>query len=165
MKSFAIIVAIAKNHAIGKDNQLLWHISEDLKRFKRLTLDHTVIMGLKTFESLPVRPFPKRRNIVLVDRPGFQIEGCEMAYSLDDVIALADSEKENFVVGGGMVYKQFLPIADTLYITMVEKAFEADTFFPEISDQDWQLTETGDLQTDENSGLTYRYLTYKRKSQ
>ncbi|MCL2028655.1 MAG: dihydrofolate reductase, partial [Bacteroidales bacterium] len=88
MKQISIIVAIAQNHAIGKDNDLLWHLSEDLKRFKRMTLNHTVIMGLNTFYSLPVRPFPNRRNIVIADDKNLKIDGCEMAYSIEDAIAL-----------------------------------------------------------------------------
>lgn len=163
MKSFSIIVAIAQNHAIGKNNDLLWHISEDLKHFKRITLDHTVIMGLKTFESLPVRPFPKRRNIVIVDDPSISIEGCAMAYSIEEAIALCDDDKENFICGGGSIYRQFMPLADKLYLTMVYRDFEADIFFPEIDYSQWDLKDESELQHDEKSGLAYRFLLYERK--
>ncbi len=162
MKNFTIIVAIAKNHAIGKDNQLLWHLSEDLKRFKRLTLEHTVIMGMKTYDSLPVKPFKNRKNIVIVDDKSVAIEGCEMAYSIQEAIDLADNDKENFIIGGGSIYKQFMEIADKMYITVVDKDFEADTFFPEISDKQWKVVEKSEIFVDEKSGLRFSYLTYKK---
>jgi len=104
MKEISIIVAIADNNAIGKDNQLLWHLSEDLRRFKRLTTGHTVVMGKKTFESLPFRPLKNRRNIVLSDARGEEINGCEMAYSIEEAMDMMDEGKENFIIGGGSVY-------------------------------------------------------------
>jgi dihydrofolate reductase len=135
----SIIVAIARNNAIGKDNQLLWHISEDLKRFKRLTTGHTIVMGKRTFESLPVRPLSNRRSLVITDVPGEEIEGCIMAYSIDDAIEKMEAGQENFIIGGGSVYRQFLPLADKLYLTLVEKDFEADTFFPDINFGQWEV--------------------------
>jgi len=135
----SIIVAIAENNAIGKDNQLLWHIPEDLKRFKRLTTGHTIVMGKRTFESLPIRPLPNRRSIVITDIPGEVIEGCEMAYSIEEAISKMDPGKENFIIGGGSVYRQFLPLADKFYLTMVHQSFEADTFFPEIPYSEWTI--------------------------
>ncbi|MCL2027480.1 MAG: dihydrofolate reductase [Bacteroidales bacterium] len=163
MKQISIIVAIAQNHAIGKDNDLLWHLSEDLKRFKRMTLNHTVIMGLNTFYSLPVRPFPNRRNIVIADDKNLKIDGCEMAYSIEDAIALADADKENFICGGASIYRQFLPLANKLYLTLVYKDFDADTFFPEINYEEWNLTEESERIFDEKTQLTFAYLTYERK--
>jgi dihydrofolate reductase len=163
-KQISIIVAIADNNAIGKDNQLLWHLSEDLKRFKKLTTGHSIIMGKKTFESLPIRPLPNRRSVVITDIAGEKIEGCEMAYSIDDAVALCDDAAENFVIGGGSVYKQFMSIADKLYLTKVHKDFEADTFYPEIDYTDWELLEKQENLTDENTGLNYSYLIYQRKS-
>ena len=135
-KQLSIIVAVAKNYAIGKNNQLLWHISEDLKWFKKNTAGHTVIMGKNTFYSLPIRPLPKRRNIVISDIKGEQIEGCEMAYSIDEAIALADSNNENFIMGGASIYKQFFPLSQKLYITWVNADYDADTFFPEIKESE-----------------------------
>ena len=114
MKTISIIVAIAENNAIGKDNKLLWYLPDDLKRFKRLTTGHPVIMGKKTFESLPIKPLPNRTNIVLTDVPGEKIEGCTMAYSIDDALSKCPDGEECFVMGGGMIYKQFLEIADRL---------------------------------------------------
>ena len=163
MKQLSIIVAIAENLAIGKDNDLLWHISEDLKRFKRITLNHTVVMGLNTFYSLPVRPFPNRRNIVVADDQNITIEGCEMAYSIEEAIDLCDENQENFICGGASIYRQFLPLADKLYLTVVYKNFEADTFFPEINYNDWELIEKSERLFDEKTQLSFAYFTYERK--
>ncbi len=158
----SIIVAIAQNYAIGKDNQLLWHLSEDLKRFKRITSGHPVIMGKKTYESLPKRPLPKRTNIVITDDRKDNFEGCTTVFSLDEAIEACRGEEECFIIGGGSIYRQFLPRADKLYITKVHEDFEADTFFPEITKEEWQLMEESPLQTDENNSLKYSFLTYKR---
>lgn len=160
MKPISIIVAIAKNNAIGKDNQLLWHIPADLKRFKQLTTGHTIVMGKRTFYSLPIRPLPNRRSIVITDVEGEEIEGCVMAYSIQDAINKMDEEKENFIIGGGSVYSQFLPLSHQLYLTVVEKEFEADTFFPEINHAEWEITERED-HTDEK--LPYYYVNLVRK--
>ena len=138
----SIIVAIASNNAIGKNNDLLWHISDDLKRFKKITSGHPVIMGKRTFESLPRRPLPNRRNIVITDIPGETVEGCEMAYSITDAVSLCKQDDENFIIGGASIYRQFLPLADRLYITRVHKSFEGDVFFPEIEKNQWLLTST-----------------------
>jgi len=130
--NISIIVAIADNRAIGKDNRLLWHLSEDLKRFKKLTTGHTLIMGRNTFLSLPNGALPNRRHVVISDQRGETFEGCEMAASIEEAIRLAGDRDECFVIGGGMVYAQFLPMAGKLYLTQVHESFEADTFFPEI---------------------------------
>jgi dihydrofolate reductase len=162
-KQISIIVAIAQNNAIGKDNDLLWHLSGDLKRFKELTTGHTIVMGKRTFESLPVRPLPNRKSIVITDVEGEQIPGCVMAYSIEDAIAKFDNTDENFIIGGGSVYRQFMPIADKLYLTVVHKDFEADTFYPEINFDEWQAIEKQENIFDEKSGLTYSYIIYIRK--
>jgi dihydrofolate reductase len=159
MKEISIIVAIAQNNAIGKDNQLLWHIPADLKRFKKLTTGHTIVMGKRTFYSLPIRPLPNRRSIVITDIAGEEIEGCTMAYSIEDAIAKMDSEKENFIIGGGMVYKQFLPIAQQLYLTIVQKDFDADTFL-EIDLTGWEMIEKEEHPEEE---LPYYYINLRRK--
>lgn len=164
MKPISIIVAIAENYAIGKDNQLLWHISDDLKRFKQITGGHPVIMGKNTFYSLPRRPLPDRRNIVITNVQGELIDGCEMAYSIEDAEHLCDENVENFVIGGGSIYSQFMDIAYKLYITRVHKDFEADTFFPEIDREVWQLTEKIDKPFDEQCGFSYTYEIWVRKN-
>jgi dihydrofolate reductase len=162
MKPISIIVAIADNNAIGKDNQLLWHLSEDLKRFKQLTTGHTIVMGKRTFESLPIRPLPNRRSIVITDIPNETIPSCEMAYSIQDAIDLCNEDDENFIIGGGSVYSQFMPIADKLYLTKVHKDFDADTFYPEIDYSKWELIHSDINLYDEKSDLNYSYLIYKK---
>jgi dihydrofolate reductase len=162
-KPISIIVAIASNYAIGKDNDLLWHISDDLKRFKRITSGHPVVMGKNTFYSLPLRPLPKRRNIVLTDVAGEQIEGCEMAYSIEEAIELMDASQENFIMGGGSIYRQFMPLAQKLYITRVHRDFEADTFFPEIDEQLWKLVEKTDMPPEQEGSFSFTYEIWERK--
>lgn len=162
MKPISIIVAIADNFAIGKDNQLLWHLSEDLKRFKLLTTGHTIVMGEKTFFSLPVKPLPNRTNIVITDIQGEIIDGCIMAYSIDDAIKKMDADKENFIIGGGSIYRQFLPIAQKLYLTRVHKDFEADCFFPEIDFSKWKLVSEEKNKMDKKTGLAYSYQVYEK---
>lgn len=163
MKNTSIIVAIADNNAIGKNNELLWHIPDDLKRFRKLTTGHQVLMGKRTYESLPIRPLPNRENIVLTDIPGEIIEGCTMAYSIKDALLKIEDDKECFVMGGGMVYRQFLDIADKLYITRVHKSFEADTFFPEINYNDWELIEEEKHQPEGKLDFSFSYTVYVRK--
>jgi len=163
MKTTSIIVAIADNNAIGKNNELLWHIPNDLKRFKKLTSGHQVLMGKRTWESLPIRPLPNRENIVLTDIPGEIIEGCTMAYSIEDALSKVKDDKECFVMGGGMVYRQFLDKADKLYITHVHKSFEADTFFPEINYNDWELIEKEKHHPEGNLDFSFTYTIYVRK--
>lgn len=164
MKPISIIVAIARNNAIGKNNQLLWHIPEDLKRFKSLTTGHTIVMGKRTFESLPVRPLPNRRSIVITDIAGEQIPGCDMAYSIDEAIAKMDETRENFIIGGGMVYRQFMPLADKLYLTLVHKDFDADTFYTDIDYSGWEQVDRTDVAAVDSLGFDYSYITYVRKS-
>jgi dihydrofolate reductase len=162
MNNISIIVAIASNYAIGKDNDLLWHISEDLKNFKKITSGHPVIMGKRTYESLPKRPLPGRENIVLTDVAGEKIEGCTMVYNIEQILEYCEGREECFIIGGGSVYKQFFTIADTLYITKVDKDFEADTFFPEILDSEWDLVENVPQYCEENN-FHYSFRKYIRK--
>ena len=159
----SIIVAIAENLAIGKNNDLLWHIPRDLKRFKRITSGHTVIMGKRTYYSLPKRPLPDRRNLVITDIPGEIIDGCTMAYSIEDAIAKCDMAEENFIIGGASVYAQFLPFADRLYLTRIHKHFEGDVFFSGIDFSGWQLISKEDFPVDEGLGFSYSYENYHRK--
>ncbi|MFH1121718.1 MAG: dihydrofolate reductase [Bacteroidota bacterium] len=162
MKMISIIVAIAQNNAIGKDNKLLWHIPEDLKRFKALTTGHTIVMGKRTYESLPIRPLPNRRSIVITDVPGEQIAGCDMAYSIEEAIARMDEGQENFIIGGGMIYRQFMPLAHKLYLTIVHKDFEADTFYSEIDYSQWNEISREDIAATDYLGFNYSYITFER---
>jgi dihydrofolate reductase len=162
-KHISIIVAIASNYAIGKDNDLLWHISRDLKRFKELTDGHFIVMGKRTYYSLPRRPLPNRTNMVITDVEGERIDDCLMAYSIEDAVEKMDSEKENFIIGGGSIYSQFMEIADKMYITRVHKDFEADTFFPEFSLDDWKLVKKEDVNDDPQNEFTYAFEIYEKK--
>ncbi|MCK5135167.1 MAG: dihydrofolate reductase [Bacteroidales bacterium] len=155
--NISIIVAIAENNAIGKDNRLLWHLSDDLKRFKKLTTGHTLIMGRNTFLSLPNGALPNRRHIVISDVTGESFEGCEMARSIDMAIDMAGNDKECFVIGGGMVYAQFLPVAGKLYLTQVHHSFEADTFFPKIDFQQWKSVFSESVKAGEKNEYPHTY--------
>jgi len=162
-KQISIIVAIASNYAIGKDNDLLWHISKDLQRFKSLTEGHTIVMGKKTYFSLPRRPLPKRTNMVITDVADERIDDCLMAYSIEDAVEKMDEGVENFIIGGGSIYKQFMPLADKLYITQVHKDFEGDVFFPEINSGEWDLQSAEKITDDAQNDFSYTFEIYKRK--
>jgi dihydrofolate reductase len=159
----SIIVAIAENFAIGKDNDLLWHIAEDMKRFKEITTGHPVIMGKRTYESLPYRPLKNRRNIVITDIPGELFEGCETVHSIQEALLACDPSDENFIIGGASVYRQFLPYTDRLYLTIVHKNFDADVFFPEFPLDEWILKSNELYPTDGENDFTYSYLVLDRK--
>ena len=159
----SIIVAIASNFAIGKDNDLLWHISKDLKRFKELTQGHYIVMGKRTYFSLPRRPLPKRTNMVITDVAGEKIDDCLMAYSIEDAISKMDPENENFIIGGGSIYAQFLKHATRLYLTRVHKDFEGDVFFPEFDESEWTLSEKTDVTDDPQNDFSYSFEIYDRK--
>jgi dihydrofolate reductase len=158
----SIIVAIAKNLAIGKNNDLLWHLPDDLKRFKRITLGHKVIMGRNTYLSLPFRPLKERENIVISDKPEEVFQGCTMVRSIAEAVTLCSSQEECFVIGGASVYTQFLPYADKLYITWVHKDFEGDVFFPGINFEEWNLISEENCPVDENLGFSWSYTIYER---
>lgn len=135
----SIIVAVAQNGTIGDKNSLLWHISEDMRFFKRTTSGHPVIMGRKTYDSLG-RPLPNRTNVV-ISRTAEHIEGCQIARSLEEAIALFPAEEEIFIIGGAQIYALALEVADRIYITRVEHDYEGDTSFPEWDESKWQLVE------------------------
>ena len=162
LNNISIIVAIAENLAIGKDNRLLWHLSDDLKRFKKLTTGHTLIMGRNTFLSLPNGALPNRRHIVITDQTNEKFDGCEMARSIEEAIELAGNEKECFVIGGGMVYAQFLPVAGKLYLTQVHESFEADTFFPEIDFSQWQALVSEEVKVGDRNQFPHTYTEFVR---
>lgn len=162
MSNISIIVAIAENNAIGINNKLLCYLPDDLKRFKQITSGHKIIMGKITYFTLPKRPLPNRTNVVLTNISGEIIEGCEMAYSIDDVLKICN-EEESFIIGGGSVYRQFLPIANKLYLTKIHHKFEADTYFSDINFDQWETISESDIFTDEKSGIKYSFVDYKRK--
>ena len=159
----SIIVAIAENYAIGKKGDLLCHMPADLKHFKDITSGKTVMMGERTFFSLPKHPLPNRRNIVLTDVAGKTFEGAEAVYSIDEMVKKVESE-EAFVIGGGMVYRQMMPLADKLYITHIHHSWEdADTFFPEIKESEWKLLNAEHHFADEKNPYNYTFATYGRR--
>lgn len=159
----SIIVAIAENYAIGKKGDLLCHLPADLKHFKTITSGHTVMMGERTFLSLPKHPLPNRRNIVLTDVPGKTFEGAETVYSIDEMVKCCNDE-EAFVIGGGMVYRQMMERADKLYITHIHHSWEdADTFFPVIDPAIWKQLSAERHAADENNPFDYTFSEYIRK--
>ena len=160
----SIIVVIAENYAIGKKGDLLCHMPADLKHFKEITSGKTVMMGERTFFSLPKHPLPNRRNIVLTDVKGKTFEGAEAVYSLDEMEAKVQGEEEAFVIGGGMVYRQMMERADKLYITHIHHSWEdADTFFPEIKESEWQLLSAERHPADEKNPYDYTFAEYGRR--
>jgi dihydrofolate reductase len=159
----SIIVAVSDDWGIGKENELLWHISEDLKRFKRLTTGKSVIMGKKTWLSLPKRPLPGRRNIVLTDVPDECIDCSVTAYSIEDALSKCPENEEVFVIGGGSVYRQFMTVADRLYITHVHMSAPADVYFPVIDKSIWKVVEQEDFPESESNPVPYTYVIYERK--
>lgn len=132
----SIIVAVAENGVIGDKNALLWNIKEDMRRFRTTTTGHPVVMGRKTFESIG-RPLPKRTNVVIT-RGNNEFEGCQMAHSLEEAVQMFSADEEVFIIGGAQIYKQALPLADKLYLTIVHRDYEGDTSFPEIDNSEWQ---------------------------
>jgi dihydrofolate reductase len=158
----SIIVAVSDDWGIGKDNDLLWHLPEDMKRFKKLTTGNTIIMGKRTWESLPKRPLPNRKNVVITDNPGENFEGAVSVYSIDEAIATCRDDDEIFIIGGGSIYRQFMPLADRLYITHVHKKTEADVFFPKIDKRIWKVVEKEEFKP-EGEGIPYTYVIYDRK--
>ena len=160
----SIIVAIAKNNAIGKDNKLLWHLPEDLKRFKRLTTGHNIIMGRKTFESLG-RVLPNRHHIILCNDVKLNIEdeNVEIFDGISKLDKYINSEEENFVIGGATMYKLLMPYAKKMYITEIDKDFDGDVYFPEISLNEWKVTEREEGPEDNENDFEYEYVTYERK--
>ena len=158
----SIIVAVAENNVIGKDNSLLWHISDDLKYFKKITENHTIIMGRKTYFSLPFRPLKNRRNIVISNSLP-EIEGAEVAKSIKEAFDLCKNENEVFVIGGGEIYKQAINFADKIYLTKVFANFDGDTFFPKIDKNIWKITEQSEIFTDEQSEFKYQFWVLERR--
>lgn len=160
----SIIVALARNRAIGLNGNLIWHLSADLKYFKRVTTGHTVIMGYKTFLSLPnQRALPNRRNIIISSHLEQAPEGFELVHSIQEAVNMVHDEEETFVLGGGSIYEQFLPHADKLYLTRIDKEFEADTYFPYIDFDEWNLIDVNVVDEDPQVDFTYRFEVWERK--
>ncbi len=159
-----IIVAVAPDMAIGRGGDLLFHISADLKRFKQLTMGHPIIMGRKTFESLPKGALPGRRNIVVSRNRSYSAPGAEVVVSLSEAVSICQDADKVFVIGGAQIYALALPMADTLQLTRFDRTVaDADCHFPTISDNEWISAEKSKWATDEKSGVKYRFETLLRK--
>lgn len=159
----SIIVAKAKNNVIGKNNEIIWNLPEDLKRFKELTTGHTIIMGRKTFESLG-RILPNRKHIIFSQNPDFRVndENVEIVHSMLQIQEYIESKEEVFVIGGAMIYNLLMPHVNKMYVTAIDKEFEGDAFFPRIDENKWRVVERIKGQQDENSNLEYEFITYER---
>ena len=153
-----IIVAMSKNRVIGMDNSLIWHLPNDMKNFKKLTTGHAVVMGRKTYQSIG-KPLPYRRNIIITRDPDFEVEGCEVVNSLEEALLLCFSNC--FIIGGGEIYKQSLPIAHQIYMTQIDEEFEGDTTFPEL-DKSWYVSKKEDFNKDEKNNYNYSFIFYER---
>ena len=159
----SIVVAKAKNNIIGKDNKLLWHLSDDLKRFKALTEGNTIIMGRKTFESLG-KVLPNRKHIVFSNNPDFKVndENVEVVHSLLQIQEYIESEEEAFVIGGAMMYNFLMPYVSKMYVTEIEKEFEGDAFFPRIDDKKWKEISREKGPEDGENNFEYNYVVYQK---
>ena len=159
----SIIVAKAKNNVIGKNNELIWHLSEDLKRFKKLTTGHTIIMGRKTFESLG-GVLPNRKHIIFSQNPDFKVnnENVEVVHSLLQIQDLIEGEEEAFVIGGAMIYNFLMPYVKKMYVTEINEEFDGDSFFPKINENTWKEVNREKGIKDEKNNLDYEFVIYER---
>ncbi|WP_010520251.1 dihydrofolate reductase [Aquimarina agarivorans] len=158
-----LIAAVAENNALGKNNDLLWHLPDDFKRFKKLTSGYPIIMGRKTFESLPGM-LSKRKHIIITRQNDYFKEGCFIANTLEQAVDLAAESPKIFIIGGGEIYQQFLEIADSIELTRVHADFEADTYFPVINEQEWELSAKTYHSSDEKHAHAFSFLTYVKRN-
>ena len=158
----SIIVAMSENRVIGRDGTLPWHLSADLKRFKQLTMGHTIVMGRKTYESIG-RPLPGRVSIVLSRDPKYRISGVDVVESFEQALAKTRAE-DVFIIGGAQLYEKTLPFAERLYLTEVGTMIDGDVFFPDCDWSQWELVESLPTEVDPKSGLPYSFKTYHRKN-
>lgn len=157
-----MIAAAGENNELGKDNDLVWHLPDDFKRFKELTTGHHIIMGRKTFESFP-KPLPNRVHIVITRNNDYQKPGAVVVHNMDEALALAETDKQPFIIGGGEIYTLGMQYANRIELTRVHGSFDADTFFPEISENEWKLQEEQFHDTDENHAFAFTYQTFERR--
>ena len=159
----SIIVAFDENKLIGKDNRLPWHLPADLKHFKTLTMGHHMIMGRKTYDSIG-KPLPGRVSIVVTRQQQLQIDDCVIVNTLEDAIKKCEGQDEVFIIGGAEIFKSVLPITTNLYITQIHYAFDGDTYFPDISETEWQETSREKHFADEKNNWDYSFINYSRKN-
>ena len=157
-----MIAAVAENNALGKDNELVWHLPNDFKRFKSLTTGHHIIMGRKTFESFP-KPLPNRTHVVITRQINYNPEGCIVVDSMEKAIALCPENEASFIIGGGEIYNLGLPFTDKLEITRVHHSFDADAYFPSIDAEEWKEIQSEFNQKDDKHLFDYTYQTFVKK--
>jgi dihydrofolate reductase len=157
-----MIAAAAENNALGKNNDLVWHLPNDFKRFKALTSGHHIIMGRKTFESFP-KPLPNRKHVIISRQVGYNPEGCIVVNSMEKAIEACPQEEDVFIIGGGEIYSLGIAFAEKIELTLVHHSFEADAFFPVIKEEEWELTQSELQLKDEQHQYDYTYQTYLRK--
>ncbi|MEO8146082.1 MAG: dihydrofolate reductase [Bacteroidia bacterium] len=160
--NITIVVAVSENNGIGKNNQLPWHLPNDLKFFKKVTMGGTMIMGRKTFESIG-KPLPGRETIMVTTQPDYKADGCIIASSLQDAIDKSTNRSEVFIVGGGELFKQVLPLTHTLYLTKVHHHIDADVFFPVINMSEWNVESEEPHHADERHKYAYTFFKLNRK--
>jgi dihydrofolate reductase len=159
----SMISAVAENKVIGNKNALPWHLPADFKYFKETTLNKTIVMGLNTFNSIGGKPLPSRKNIILNNDPNYiPPEGCFVASSIDALLEMTKDEPEVMICGGASVYKQFLPLANRLYLTYIHQSFEGDTYFPEVNPQEWKEVKRTDCKADEKNKYDYSFVVLER---
>lgn len=158
----SLIVAMAANRVIGRDGQMPWHLSADLRRFKQITLGSPILMGRKTFEAIG-KPLPGRDNLVISRNPDFHPAGCQVFSDINSALESVASCKQLFVIGGATLYQAMLPVADYAYLTVIDKAFAGDTYFPLLDEAEWDEIEREQVANDPTVDFTYRFVTLKRR--
>lgn len=158
-----LIAAASENNALGKDNDLVWHLPDDFKRFKALTSGHYIVMGRKTFESFP-KPLPNRTHVIITRQNDYKVpEGCLVVNSLSKAIEVCPENEDVFIIGGGQIYKQSIDIADKIELTRVHTTVEADAFFPEIDEDIWEIIQSEYHPKDEKHQFDFTYLTFVKR--
>lgn len=159
----AIVVAAAENNVIGKDNGLIWHLPADLRHFKQITMGHPILMGRKTYESIG-KPLPGRTSVIVTSQEDYVADGCIVAHSLQEALEEAKALDENvYIIGGAEIYKQALPLTDTIYLTRLHHTFDGDVYFPELDDEEWETVAREHHEPDEKNKYHYSFLTLRRK--
>lgn len=159
----SMISALAENRVIGNKNALPWHMPADFKYFKDATLGKTIVLGLNTFKSIGEKPLPGRKHIILNNDPNYIVpEGCFVAHSIEEVLEMIKEDKEVMICGGASVYKQFLPLAERLYLTYIHQNFEGDTYFPEVNMQEWEEVKRTDFKADDKNKYDYSFVILER---
>lgn len=160
----AIVVAVAENNVIGKDNQLMWHLPADLKHFKKVTMGHPILMGRKTYESIG-KPLPGRTSIIITRQPEYKAEGCIVVNSVQEAVTKAEQlDDQAYLIGGAEIYRQALDVTDTIYLTRIHHKFEGDTFFPELQEEEWETVSEEHHEPDEKNKYRYSFIKLDRKA-